>query len=302
MFFCPSCHKAAPESSAFCPNCGAPLAAKSTSAPVDAAPSRPTPAYTAPTQPNPTYTAPAQPNPTYTAPSRPTYAAPAQPNPGYGAPAYAAYPGYAAKPAKKSSKGLIIGIVAAVLLVAIVIGVLFLTGVLGKPSIVGTWTGSLNLSQNMDVLLAEAPSNISSVINSAPGLLEALKTAPAIPVTYTFMEGGAYSMTVDMSVLVTWLKQNGATLIPIITRSMLGYEMTVADFESQVGMSFSDFVDEPLKGQNLSQTETGTYIVNGTNFTLGDGKQFGTFSRKELTLNLTTGGGSIVSLTLTRSK
>ncbi len=58
---------------------------------------------------------------------------PTAPTPGtYGAPAYAVPVGVPASPRKKSNTGLIIGVVAGVLLVALVFLVLFLTGVLGS--------------------------------------------------------------------------------------------------------------------------------------------------------------------------
>ncbi len=65
-------------------------------------------------------------------PAAPTYAAPA------GYPSPMGYPAPAPAPKKKHT-GLIIGIIAAVLVAAAVL-VLFLTGVLGTPKEVGTWT------------------------------------------------------------------------------------------------------------------------------------------------------------------
>ncbi len=335
MFFCPHCGKAAPENAACCPNCGAALAGKAApsaatpSAPKSSvtfsnpaynpAPANPKPTYSAPVHPNPTptYSAPANPNPNpaYRAPANPNpnpaYRAPANPNPNpayrapaapaYAAPAYAGYSGYAA-PAKKSNKGLIIGIVAAVLVIAAVIGILFLTGVLGKPSIVGTWTGQLNLSQNMDLILAEAPSDIASLIKNTPGLTEVLKTAPAITVTYTFMEGGTYSSTIDMSSLLPWVKQNAATIVPPVIKAVLGDDYTIEQIEAMAGMSISELIDQRIKPSDLIQSSTGTYVVNGTSFTLDTGNNFGTFSRKEMTLNGKKDSGAVVPLTLTRSK
>lgn len=64
---------------------------------------------------------------------------PTAPTPGtYGAPAYAVPVGVPASPRKKSNTGLIIGIGAAVLVVALTVLILFLTGVLGF----GTGSGS----------------------------------------------------------------------------------------------------------------------------------------------------------------
>jgi hypothetical protein len=59
--------------------------------------------------------------------------------PAYAAPAYAAPAGYPAPAPKKKHTGLIIGIIAAVLVIAAVV-VLFLTGVLGSKGPTGTWT------------------------------------------------------------------------------------------------------------------------------------------------------------------
>jgi hypothetical protein len=100
MAFCTNCGATLPDGAAFCTRCGAKLA-------------------------------PAQQrsNPYASAPRPDAYTAPA-----YGAPT--AYP---APAPKKTHTGLIIGIIAAVLVAAAVL-VLFLTGVLGTPKEVGTWT------------------------------------------------------------------------------------------------------------------------------------------------------------------
>ncbi len=197
----------------------------------------------------------------------------------------------------------------AVLVIAAVIGILFATGVLGKPSVVGTWTGMLDLTQEMGVIRSEAHS-----FAYYDGFDEMVKTIPAVPVTVTFLENGTYTATADFSGIVSWAKSNAETVVPFVYSAVTGENLTLEEIQAETGMSADQIIDFAVSWYiphiEVPMTETGTYMLNGETLSMTGRADFngstyktsafGTVSRKEINLQYKI--DYTVSVILTRSK
>ena len=128
-------------------------------------------------------------------------------------PAYAGAP--APRPSKKSRKGLILGLVAVVLLAAIALGVLFLTGVLGGgKGLTGVWTlassnDSTMVPGKVSLVLTKDGKGYFSQTSQVAGYMGEYTETWHVPVTWTdsilLLSGQAATYTRDKDSLTVML-------------------------------------------------------------------------------------------------
>ena len=183
MAFCSNCGNALGDGQQFCANCGQPAAQAPAAAaaapqsapqpPVNPQPAAyaPPPAYSAPPAAGPGYPPPPPPGPTYAAP--PGYP-PAQAPGQYGQPAYAA------PPAKRSRKGLWIGLSSALLVVVIACVLVF---VVFRGDIFGGSGGADDSVAKVDLSAKDTPSAIMAASMATVGTSDSVTGSFDVKIT-----------------------------------------------------------------------------------------------------------------------